>query len=263
MQAHRDKLLSMDSGVHVIIQARMGSTRLPGKTLEICAGGLTVLEWVVERARTSRKASRVIVATTADPKDDVIENLCRRRGYDYVRGSELDVLARYLQAARQFDSHIIVRVTADNPLIDAHEMDRIVDVLENEGLDYASNHPAGLPLGTGSEVFTREALERAAEAAHDPYEHEHVTPYFYRHPELFRQREVAPEAIHPFAPSVRLTIDTPEDLQFFRTLATELALKDPSEQPATNEILSYLAEHPELPAINQDVVQKTFPTRPI
>lgn len=249
----------MDSRVHIIIQARMGSTRFPGKTLELCAGGLSILEWVVERAKLSRKASRVIVATTDNPRDDAIEALCRLRGYDCVRGSEDDVLARYLLAARQFESRIIVRVTADNPLVDPFEIDRLVGVLEEERLDYASNHPAGLPLGTGSEAFTREGLEKIAGAASDLYEREHVTPYFYRHPELFKQREVAPERVHEFAPKARLTVDTLQDLHFVRTLLAALGCTSPAGLPTTSVILSFLQIHPDIVAMNAAVEQKTFP----
>lgn len=247
------------AGTHAIIQARMGSTRLPNKVLLPFVGDCTFLEWVVDRLRTSNVLEKVIVATTTNPLDDAIEALCIRRAYDYIRGSEEDVLNRYVEGAQKFGSTLIVRAISDNPLTDVLEMDRMIGILESEQLDYANNHPGGLPGGTGSEVFTHEAFKRVAKEAQDPYEHEHVTPYFYRHPELFIQRTVAPAVLHPFAPKVRLTLDTPEDLQMLRALATGMDFSKPEEQPTTNEILTYLESHPELVEINKAVVQKTFP----
>ncbi|MFA5942627.1 MAG: glycosyltransferase family protein [Candidatus Paceibacterota bacterium] len=246
-------------GVQIIIQARMGSSRLPGKSFMPFVGEISFLQWVIERCKTSRQADKVVIATTENAKDDVIEELCKENGYDYIRGSEGDVLERYYVAAQKFGSGAVVRVMADNPLIDVLELDRIVEVLLSENLDYASNHPAGLPVGTGSEVFTMAAFERVYAEATDPYDHEHVTPYFYHHPELFKQRNVEPEVLHPFASQVRLTLDTAEDLQMLKALAVGMGFSRPAEQPATNEILSYLETHPELVQINQSVVQKTFP----
>lgn len=243
--------------VHVIIQARMDSTRLPRKIIMPFAGGRTFLEWIVERARTSRIADKVIVATTTKAADDAIEALCIRHKYDYSRGSEEDVLGRYAAAAQKFGSRIIVRITSDNPLTDIAEMDRMLEILNSEKLDYVTNHLAGLPVGSGAEVFTFAALERVAEGAKDSYEREHVTPYFYRHPELFKQRHVAPREIYPFALKARLTLDTIEDLEFFRSLAAHMGLSDPAKQPTTGEILSFLEKHQEIVAINKDVVQKT------
>lgn len=247
------------AGTHAIIQARMGSTRLPGKILLPFVGEHTFLEWVVDRLRTSRVLDNVIVATTTNPLDDAIEALCVRRGYASMRGSEEDVLGRYVEAAQKFESRVIVRAISDNPLVDIGEMDRMIGILESDKLDYANNHPGGLPGGTGTEVFTYEAFKRVAADAKDPYEHEHVTPYFYRHPELFTQRTVAPAVLHPFASQVRLTLDTPEDLQMLQALAKGMGFSKPEEQPTTNEILTYLESHLELVQINKAVVQKTFP----
>ncbi len=214
---------------------------------------------MVERAKQSRLAHRVIVATTADPKDDAIEALCMRRGYQCVRGSGDDVLGRYAQAARTFNSDVIVRVTADNPLVDPVEIDRLIDTLQREQLDYTSNHAADMPLGSGAEVCTRSALEHAAKEARDPYEREHVTPYIYRHPELFKQRTVEPIAKHPFAASARLTIDTMEDMNSVRALIAAMQCEHPSQLPSLHEILACLESHPEIVAMNKAVEQKTFP----
>lgn len=247
------------AGIHVIIQARMASSRLPGKILAPFVGVFNPLEWIIERARLSTYAERVIVATTTNPKDDKTEKICIKAGCDCVRGSEDDVLSRVAGAAAKFQSRIIADATGDNPFFDLAEMDRMIEIVEKEHLDYANNHPAGVPLGTGTQVFTGAAFARVAAEATDPYDHEHVTPYFYHHPELFKQREVAPLHIHPFAPHVRLTLDTPEDLALLQAVARGLGFSDPKQQPSTNEILSYLQSHPEIMAINQSIRQKTFP----
>lgn len=231
----------------------MGSSRLPGKVLMPFVGGYTFLEWIVERAKGSRTASKVIVATTDSPKDDALVALCDAKKYNVIRGSEEDVLGRYHNAIRQFDSDVVVRVTADNPFVDIDEMDRVAEILRAESLAYADNRGPGLPIGAWSEAFTASAFERANVEANDPYEREHVTPYFYRHPELFAQRNIAPLSPHPFAPNARLTLDTPQDLELLTRLAKELGLSNPASQPSINEILSYLEAHQELAAINASV----------
>ena len=249
----------MSENTHVIIQARMGSSRLPGKVLAPFIGNYTPLEWIIARARLSTYAKRVIVATSVNPKDDATEAACKKAGCDVYRGSEDDVLQRFSEAVRKFGTEVIADSTGDNPFFDLAEMDRMIGMLEEERYDYLNNHPAGLPLGTGTQVFTRSALERVAAEATDPYDHEHVTPYFYHHPELFKQRNVEPLTVHPFAPNVRLTLDTAEDLQFLQALAAGMGFSKPEDQPTTNEILDYLQAHPKLVAINKEVVQKTFP----
>lgn len=252
-QAHRIR------GVHIIVQARINSTRLPGKILKPFAGEYTFLEWLVERLRTSRVAEKVIVATSTTTSDDVIEQLCKRRGYEYARGSEEDVLSRYWKTAQQFNSKIVVRATSDNPFIDIAEMDRMVRTLINERLDYANSHASGLPIGTGAECCTVEALQHAHEAAHDAFDREHVTPYLRNHPDLFRQKNIRALSVPPFTTSIRLTLDTPEDYDFLTSLGRGLGLVDTGHQPSTTEVLEYLSNHPELLAINKNVIQKTFP----
>ena len=250
-----------DTTIAVVIQARMGSSRLPGKILMPFIGTLTPLEWIIARARMSTRAGRVIVATSTNTKDDATEAACAKAGCDCFRGSEDDVLDRVASAVSQFQVRLVADATGDNPFFDLPEMDRMIGIVEDEKLDYANNHPAGLPLGTGTQVFTGEALARVAASTQDPYDHEHVTPYFYHHPELFKQREVPPLSIHPFAPHARFTLDTSADLDFLRSLAGAMNFSTPAEQPSTNDMLTFLEKHPELVAINGDVVQKTFPKR--
>ena len=244
--------------IQAVIQARMNSTRLPGKVALSFAGGYTFLGWAVERIRQSKAIVRVVVATSVDPRDDAIEGICARHAAAIVRGSEDDVLARFADTIQKFPADVIVRATADNPFLDVVEMDRIIAILEADDLDYVTNHSAGLPLGTGTEAFTADAFARVAAAAADAYEREHVTPFFYRHPQLFKQRKIEPLTLHPFASRARLTLDTEQDLRFLRALADTMGFTQPAAQPSTGEILSVLESRPDIVAINAEVMQNTF-----
>jgi spore coat polysaccharide biosynthesis protein SpsF len=244
--------------IQVIIQARMNSTRLPGKVALPFVAGYTFLGWTIERIRLSKMVERVVVATSTDPKDDAIEELCARHAVAVVRGSEDDVVARFAEAIRQFPANVIVRATADNPLIDLAGMDRTIGLLEAENLEYVTAHSAGFALGTGTEAFTAEAFARVAAAVLDAYEREHVTPYFYRQPALFRQRKMTPREGHRFSSRARLTLDTAEDLRFLKALAEAMGFSRPATQPANGEILSFLESRPDIAAINAHVVQSTL-----
>lgn len=243
----------------MIIQARMGSTRLPGKILKPFIGEYSPLAWLIARAQNSMMADKVIVATTAGPKDDATEAACRAIGCEVYRGSEDNVLDRYLQTIRAFGSKVILQINGDEPFVDIAEMDRLGRTLVEHNLDYANNHPTALPLGTGAEAYTAGAFERMAGLTQDPYDLENITPYFYNHLEQFRQTIQEPAAPHPFAKEARLTLDTAEDLEFLQKLALGMGFARPEDQPATYDLLEYLSQQPELVAINKKVVQKTFP----
>ncbi len=236
---------------HIIIQARMGSNRLPGKVLMPFVGDFSFLEWIVERCKLSNVAQIVIVAITTNPLDDAIEALCKAKGYDYMRGCEHDVLDRYYEAAKFFGSDIIVRVAGDSPFVDIDEMDRSIKVLQREGLEYITTKSGGLPLGAGSETFTFEAFKRVFSEAQNQYDREHVTPYFYHHPELFKLRTLFLEdAPHPVAERVQFALDKQEDALFLKTLAGRMGISSPKARLSTNTILSFLESNPELIAIN-------------
>ncbi|MDE1970803.1 MAG: glycosyltransferase family protein [Patescibacteria group bacterium] len=242
--------MSTSNPIDIIIQARMGSTRLPGKVLKPFHG-TTVLEYLVERARTSRHARHVVVATTVDKKDDVIESLCKKSAYRCVRGSENDVLRRYYDAARALGSDVIVRLTADDPFTDMQECDVLIQTLLTHSFAYVGSHRGGIPLGTGAEAFTFEALKKAHEEAAHPYEREHVTPYFYEHPELFAQTEIEYPNYAPLT-HMRLTLDTPEDYEVLSRIADEIGKEDPT----LPEIVAFLKERPDITARNSHVQQK-------
>jgi len=206
-----------------IIQARMGSSRLPGKVL-MDIGGETVLGRVVKRARRSRLTHATVVATTELTGDDAIVKECQRLGVSCFRGMEENVLDRYYQAALQHSARLIVRLTADNPVVDPDLIDETVMTMLKSDADYANNRsPRIYPQGLDAEVFTIAALERAHQEARLPYDLEHVTPYFYGHPELFRC--VGVKRSFDFSHH-RWTLDTPADLQVIREMYERMGNRD-------------------------------------
>lgn len=239
--------------VVAIVQARMGSTRLPGKVLLELAGA-PVLRCVMNRLGRARTLDALVVATTVRPEDDALEAECRRSGWTCFRGSEEDVLDRYYQAALAHDADEIVRVTSDCPLIEPKIVDEVVTALRESGADYAANilPPRTFPRGLDVEAIRFAALERAWREDTDPARREHVTPYLYRHPERFRLHGVTGEGDHSHQ---RWTVDTPEDLAFVRRIYEHFG----HDRFSWRDALALLDRYPEWLAINQDVVQKTTP----
>ncbi len=243
--------------VVALIQARLGSSRLPGKSalplpLEAAGDARTILGHVIGRARRAARVSEVVVATTTQSLDDELAALAARLGAGVFRGSEADVLGRFagaLAAAGPADA--VVRLTADNPALDPAFVDAAVAHHLAAGAAYT--HTTGLPLGTNVEVISAAALRRAAAAATQPDEREHVTPYLRRHPELFRL-ETLLLAVPPAVAALRLTVDYPSDYAllslFFAKLGPDFSLTDPAGLPAL------LARHPWLGAINANNVQR-------
>jgi UDP-2,4-diacetamido-2,4,6-trideoxy-beta-L-altropyranose hydrolase len=205
----------------IIVQARLGSTRLPGKILQTL-GNQTVLAHCVQRLRQVKGADQVVIATTDKTSDDSVAAAAASYGATVFRGDEQDVLARYLGAARAVNADVIMRVTSDCPLIDADICDAVLQLRAERGADYAANNmPRLFPHGLDCEAFTRAALERAASEATDPYDREHVTPWLRRMPGLRRANLTGPG--WP-ANQHRWTLDFPEDLDFFREIFAHLPL---------------------------------------
>ena len=204
----------------IIIQARLGSTRLPGKVLaDIC--GQPMLARVVERVRLARTAQQVVVATTSAAHDDELARFCAAHGIECFRGDENDVLDRYFQAAKKFEATTVVRITADCPLIDPQVIDRVTEIFQQGGVDYASNTlETTYPDGLDTEVFSFAALEQAWREATKTSEREHVTPYL-RNSGKFRVRNVANDLGVSFADH-RWTVDEPSDLEFVRAIYRNL-----------------------------------------
>lgn len=247
MQSHHTQTIA-------IVQARAGSSRLPGKVLLDIAGE-PMLVRVVERARRAKSLTAVIVATTTDPADDAVEALCRVRRYPVFRGSLFDVLDRYYQAAREFEADTVVRLTADCPMIDPDEIDHTVNAFFAAGVDFAANRlPWGrtVPIGLDTEVCSFAALERAWKEAAQPYEREHVMPYLYDQEGRFKVLLVDST---PDYGSYRWTVDTPQDLELVRQVYAAFGGKDTFTYA---QALALFAEHPELTQINAEIKHKTF-----
>lgn len=233
-----------------IIQARMGSTRLPGKVLEDI-GGQTMLARVVTRTKRAALISKIIVATTTAAQDDTIVNECHRLQITFFRGKEQDVLDRYYQTAMAYGLDVIVRITADCPLIDPAIIDRVVAAFLAERPDYTSNViNRSYPFGLDVEVISRRALERAWQEAEKPYQRTHVTPFIYENPDLFRIMQVNADSDYSHH---RWTVDTPEDLTFVREIYRRLKDTDTMDW---NKIIRILASEPELVEINSHICQK-------
>lgn len=163
----------------VLLQARMGSSRLPGKTLkELC--GSSLLEWCVIRLREIKNVTDVVVVTSTKPDDDEIEKVCREKSFSFFRGSELNVLQRYTLAAEKFNADNIIRATADNPLVDFVDATQLLGKHISEAVDYSSNKSEVgtlLPNGLGIEIFSRSALELSFKKSTQPHHFEHVNEY--------------------------------------------------------------------------------------
>lgn len=198
-----------------IVQARMGSSRLPGKVLMPLAGQC-LLGYLLERLTSSRELDLVMVATSDTPQDDTIVRECQRLGVLYFRGSEADVLGRYYEAAMAGRADVIVRITADNPFTDPVSIDRVVRHLTYREADYAVE--TGLPVGVSAEAFTWETLRRMHAQAHRYDWREHVTLYAKDHPDEFRCAFLPPRPdVH--RPDLLFTVDTREDFERVRKLA--------------------------------------------
>jgi len=226
-----------------IIQARMGSSRLPGKVL-MDINGKPMLWHVVNRLRQSSLLGQVVVATTVDPSDDPIATMCRDSRFPCFRGSVNDVLDRYYQAALLTDADVIVRSTADCPLLDAAVVDEVIDAYLKGSCDYASNvNPSTYPDGLDVEVFGMKSFGDVWSKAVKKSEREHVTPYYREHPELFRQSNVA-NAVD--LSGMRWTVDEPADLEFVRSVYGRMG----REIFSMAEVVTLLRKDPALAGIN-------------
>jgi spore coat polysaccharide biosynthesis protein SpsF len=238
--------------VVAMVQARIGSTRLPGKVLKDLAGE-TMLARVVERLRHANRVDELLVATTDRPEDDAIVDECRRLSVLVSRGDQHDVLDRYFKAAQYVSADVVVRITADCPLIDPEITDKTIAQFLDELPDYASNTIVRTyPRGLDTEVISFSALSKAWQKAQKPYEREHVTPYLLEHSSEFRLTSVVGDRNYS---THRWTVDTPEDLQFAQTVYERLKVKG---MFSWRDVLAELDREPELAELNRDVVQKAI-----
>lgn len=239
-----------------IIQARIGSTRLPGKVL-MPLGAVSVLECVIDRVEASQCLDSVIVATSESSIDDVVAHHARLGGALVSRGPAEDVLARFEKAAQEASADVIVRITSDCPLVDPVVIDAMLKMFQERPCDYLSNTVTRtFPRGLDVEVFTRKALSRAAAEARESYQREHVTPYLYQHPELFSIRQYV-DASGADRSKMRWTLDTAEDYAFLRAVYESRPHSRPSDV-TTESVMELLARHPEIADLNSAVPQKAL-----
>lgn len=243
-----------------VVQARMTSTRLPAKIM-LDLGGRAALERCLERASRIAHVDEVVVATTDRPEDDVTATVTERNGFRCIRGSESDVLSRYVLAARLTDADAVVRLTSDCPLLDPESSSLVVDTFKasQTGLwpfDYVSNTLVRrLPRGLDTEVLRRDVLERAERDATAAQEREHVTLHVYSRPNQFRCGCVLPRDVDDRSRH-RWTLDTIADYRFLHQVYALLGARAGEASP--REVLEVLARHPDLVHINESVSQKVI-----
>lgn len=238
--------------VVAIIQARMGSTRLPGKVMKDI-GGETMLGRVVWRTRRAKLLDEVVVATTNKSVDAPIVSECAKLGVPVFRGDEQDVLDRYYRSAMAHRAEAVVRVTSDCPLIDPEIVDEVVHSFLKAKPDYASNtlnHT--YPRGLDTEVMTMTSLERAWHESSKPYHRTHVTPYIYQNPETFRLLSIKGQVDYS---NLRWTVDTREDLNFVRSVYSRFNNQDTF---GWHDVLKVLDGEPELIDLNRHIRQKSL-----
>lgn len=235
-----------------IIQAHMGSTRLPGKVLRDL-GGRTMLARVVRRAQRSTLIDEVTVACSTDPADDAIVAECERLGIRVHRGSDTDVLDRYHGASGAFLPDAVVRITSDCPLIEPEVSDKVISRFLESGADYVSNTiDRTYPRGLDTEVCKRSSLDRAWAEATEQYQRVHVTPFLYQNPTLFKIEQVRGERD---LNELRWTVDTPEDYEFVGRIFQHF---DGNDDFNWRDVLALLQANPELEEINRHVRQKAL-----
>jgi spore coat polysaccharide biosynthesis protein SpsF len=248
-----------------IIQARLNASRLPGKVLKDIAGE-PMLVRVFERTSQSTSLDGVLVATTIDPSDDAIQTLCYQRGYPCFRGDIFDVLDRYYRAASDIQAEIIVRITADCPVIDPVVIDRTVNSFlgfDNKGIpiteqyDFAANRlpppwSRTYPIGLDTEVVSYQNLELAWRQADQKHQREHVMPFFYEQPDRFRICHVKYKHDYGW---LRWTVDTPADLELLRMIYARFPDRD---NFSWLEIIDLYRKEPELFQINAEVKAKDY-----
>lgn len=236
----------------LIIQARVGSTRLPGKVLKDIEG-MPMLMRVVNRVRLATLPNSVVVATSTELGDDAVAKLCAENDTVVFRGSELDVLDRYYNAAREFAADVVVRVTSDCPLIDPDILDRVIAAFLESKPDYASNALARTyPRGLDVEAVSMASLTRAWHEAKERYQRVHVTPFIYQNRDRFHCINIAADNDYS---SYRWTVDTSADLDFVRTVYARMGRSEPF---GWREVIAMLECEPQLTAMNCGVSQKTL-----
>lgn len=248
------KIRSRDRGEQmkniIIIQARMGSTRLPGKVLKKLAEK-DVLSYVVDRCKEIKNVDEVIVATTTLQQDDAIELWCKHHDVAYFRGSEKNVLERYVLAAEQYNPDYVIRITSDCPFLDIDMANEMIECANEKQVDIIDLEQT-VPRGLAAEVISYSALKRIYNQKNLEERHfEHVTYYAYEYKDAFTRELYKPKKSIAF-PALRLTLDTEEDYQLILKVSEQFK----GTLTPSYEIIRYLNEHPEVAKINAHIEQK-------
>ena len=231
----------------IIVQARMTSTRLPGKVMKIVCGK-PLLEHFINRLKRVKYADQIVIATTVNDTDNIIVNLCKKLDTLYYRGSEEDVLGRYYEAAVEYGGDIIIRITSDCPVIDPDVVDYLIDFyMKNlKKYDYVTNTlKRTYPRGMDAEIVSFKALKEAHFNAYDPFDREHVTLFIRNRPTQYRRHNIKYSSD---LSRYRLTVDTSEDMELIRRIFESLYVENP--EFTMKDILSKMAANPEWEAIN-------------
>jgi len=261
----------MPARVIAVVQGRMGSSRLPGKILADIAGQ-PMLSRVYIRTSRAATVTETVFATTTDSNDDPVAEYCDFGGIPFTRGNQFDVLDRYYQAAKEFNADVVVRITADCPVIDPDLIDDAVNTLLGGEYDFVANRlppPFGrtYPIGLDTEVCIFTALETAWKDAKETFHREHVMPYLYEGVELSTVNRQLQTGISPRGYKIaqlhhstdfgdyRWTVDTPEDLEFMRQVYARF---DGRDDFSWKEVLDLVHDNPELMKINAGVQHKTL-----
>ncbi len=243
--------------VVVTIEARMTSSRLPGKVM-LPANGKPMLEHLVSRLKQVKSIQEIVLATTINQTDDCLVEFAQQQGIAWFRGSEEDVLLRVIGAAESVDADIVVEITGDCPIIDPLIVGQTIQMYLYNDCDYVSNgHVRSYPDGMDSQVFSLEVLKRSAAMTTDPLDHEHVTLYILNHPELFSHIYLiaSPDL---YWPELGLTLDEPKDYELLKKIIEHFG--DANPYFSCREAIELLKSKPEWAAINKDVRRTVIPT---
>lgn len=246
------------TNVVCIIQARMGSTRLPEKVMKKIKGK-SILFYVIERVKQTSLINQIVIATTTNKQDDVIVKEAERLNVKWFQGSEQDVLSRYYHAAKKNDADVIVRITSDCPLIDPQITDEIITYyLKNDDYSLVTNAGPDIekrtfPRGLDTEVFSFGVLEETFNNANERYQREHVTPFIYENPEKFKVFFIKAEGKLK-RPDIRITLDTKQDFELISKIINHFDTIDFN----TEDVINFLENKPKLLEINKDVKQKSL-----
>lgn len=243
----------MKNNISVLIQARMNSSRLPGKVL-MKIKNKPMIEFLIERINQSKLIDKIIVVTSNKSEDNEIVNHCKKINVNYFRGSENNVLSRYYEASTKFNLRSIIRICADSPFIDHTIMDKMINNFFNstQKFDYLSNTlNQTYPIGMNIEIFTQEALKKAYLNSIEKYQMEHVTPYIYENPKLFN---IGQEHLDEDFSFIRVTVDEMDDLKLINKILKDIGLKH--NKIGLQEIVNLYKVDPNLFKINSHVKQK-------